>query len=85
MVLPERTDVFQRTFAGFPDAVGCIDGTSHLIYRPQVENEPLYYSGHRHFYCLHMQVVIENNFYPRHVESGYFGHFNDEIIELWLS
>jgi len=38
-------------------AVGAIDGTSHRIYRPEVEPQELYYLGHRHVHCLHTQVV----------------------------
>ena len=40
-------------------AVGAIDGTSHRIYRPEVEPQELYYLGHRHFHCLHTQVVSD--------------------------
>ena len=29
--------------------VGAIDGTSHRIYRPEVEPKEQYYSGHQHF------------------------------------
>ena len=38
-------------------AVGAIDGTSYRIYRPEVEPQELYYLGHRHFHCIHTQVV----------------------------
>ena len=32
---------------------------SHRIYRPEVEPQELYYLGHRHFHCLHTQVVSD--------------------------
>jgi hypothetical protein len=34
----------------FESAVGAIDGTSTEIYRPQIEPQELYFSGHRHFH-----------------------------------
>ena len=40
-------------------AVGAIDGSSHRIYRPEVEPQELYYLGHRHFHCIHTQVVSD--------------------------
>ena len=40
-------------------AVGAIDGTSYRIYRPEVEPQELYYLGHRHFHCIHTQVVSD--------------------------
>ena len=38
--------------------VGAIDGTSHEIYRPNVNQQQ--YSGHRYFHCLHTQVIVDN-------------------------
>ena len=40
-------------------AVGAIDGSSHRICRPEVEQQELYYLGHRHFHCIHTQVVSD--------------------------
>ena len=57
-------------------AVGAVDGTSHKIYRPKV-NQQLYYSGHRKYHCLHTQIIIDNTGRIRHVESGFPGHMND--------
>jgi hypothetical protein len=57
-------------------AVGAIDGTSHEIYRPKI-NQQQYFSGHRHYHCLHSQIVIDNTGKIRHVETGFFGHQND--------
>ena len=42
-----------------PSVVGMIDPTSHRIYKPMTERESLYYSGHRHFHCVHTQVVVD--------------------------
>ena len=60
-----------------PEVVGCINGTSHEIYRPNNEIQQMYYSGHRRFHCIHTQVVIDNELRIRHVESGFLGHTND--------
>ena len=36
-----------------PIAVGSIDGTSHEIYRPIVEPQDHYYSGHRQYHAMY--------------------------------
>jgi DDE superfamily endonuclease/Helix-turn-helix of DDE superfamily endonuclease len=59
-----------------PMAVGAIDGTSHEIYRP-VQNQEQFYSGHRHFHCMHSQIVIDNTGLIRHTSTGFLGHLND--------
>ena len=41
------------TWEDIPIAVGAIDGMSHEIYRPQIEPQELFYSGHRGYHCLH--------------------------------
>ena len=58
-------------------AVGAIDGTSIEIYRPQVEPQEIYFSGHRHFHAIHTQVVIDNTGTICYIESGFLGHQND--------
>ena len=65
----------RETCAKLPSAVGAIDGTSHRIYRPEVEPQELYYSGHRHFHCIHTQVDVHGTI--RYTESVYQGHLND--------
>ena len=62
-----------------PMAVGAIYCSSHRIYRPEVEPQKLYYSRHRHFHCLHTQVVCDSYGTIRYTESGlmYAGHLND--------
>ena len=58
-------------------AVGAIDGTSHQIYRPSVEPQEQYFSGHRYYHAIHTQVVVDTTGYIRYVESGFLGHQND--------
>jgi hypothetical protein len=59
-----------------PEAVACIDATSHEIILPSPELQRQYNSGHRHYHCVHTQVVINNNKKIVHVESGFRGHNN---------
>ena len=60
-----------------PLVVGMIDATSHRIYKPKTERETLYYSGHRHFHCVHTQIIVDNNGVLRYIKSGFKGHNND--------
>ena len=55
-----------------PVAVGAIDATSHTIDRP-IEEQEQFYSGHRHTYCVHTQVIIDNTKRLRLVRSGFMG------------
>ena len=72
-----RLNVHGRILTAVPSAVGVIDGTSHRIYRPEVEPQELYYSGHRQFHCIHTQVVVDVHLTIRYIESEYQGHLND--------
>ena len=47
-------------WVSFPNAVGCIDGTPHEIYRPQVEPQRDFYSGHRHYHVMNTQIIVDN-------------------------
>lgn len=67
----------RRTWRKLPEAVGCIDATSHEILMPSPDTQRQYYSGHRHYHCVHTQVVIDNQKKIVHVESGFQGHNND--------
>ncbi|VDI60819.1 Hypothetical predicted protein [Mytilus galloprovincialis] len=60
-----------------PMAVGAIDGTLTEIYRPLVELQELYYSGHRHFHCVHTQVVIDYLGKICYIDAGFLGYQND--------
>ena len=44
----DEWNALRGTWPSFPDAVGCIDGTPHQIYRPEVEPQWKFCSGHRH-------------------------------------
>ena len=59
--------------------IGMIDATSHRIYRPLTERETLYYSGHRHYHCVHTQVIIDRERVLRYVKTGFKGHNNDAV------
>ena len=60
-----------------PLVVGMIDATSHRNYKPKTERETLYYSGHKHFHCVHTQIIVDNNGVLRYIKSGFKGHNND--------
>ena len=51
LVWPTEEDwhLTQGIWTELPMTVGAIDGTSHRIYRPEVEPKEQYYSGHQHF------------------------------------
>ena len=66
-----------ETWAKLPSAVGAIDDSSHRIYRLEVEPQELYYSGHRHFHCIHTRVVVDVHGTIPYIESGYQNHLND--------
>ena len=51
------------------NAVGSTDGTSHDIYRPIVERQENYCSGHRQYHAIHTQIIDDN--------CGFLGHLND--------
>lgn len=67
----------RNNWPNLPTAVGAIDGTSTEIYRPMIEPQQHYYSGHRHYHAIHSQVVIDNTGEIRHIECGFLGHQND--------
>ena len=58
-------------------AVGAIDGTSHEVYRPLVEDKEEFYTGYHGFYCLHSQDTITNDRKSVHIASGFLGHNSD--------
>ena len=61
----------------FPDAVGCIDGTPHEIYRPQVEPQAQLYSGHRHYHVMNTQLIVVNQGNIVFLQAGFLGSMND--------
>ena len=58
-------DVWQELL----DAVGAFDATSHMINRSVNEKQADYHSAHQHYYCIHTQIVLQNNFAIRHNSS----------------
>ena len=46
-----------------PAVVGRIDGTSHEILMPMVDNQAEFYSGHRKYHCFHIQILHVNTSY----------------------
>ncbi len=61
----------------FPNAVGCIDGTPHEIYRPQVEPQRDFFSGHRHCHIMNTQLIVDNVGNIVFLEAGFLGSLND--------
>lgn len=53
-------NALRSNWPSFPNAVRCIDGTPHEIYRPQVENQREYFSGHRRYYLMNTQLIVDN-------------------------
>ena len=61
----------------FPDAVGCIDGTPHEIFRPQSEPQAEFFSGHRHYHLMNTQLIIDNCGNIAFLQAGFLGAMND--------
>ena len=61
----------------FPDAVGCIDGTSHEIYRPETEPQEFFYSGHIHYHLMNTQLIVDNIGNIVFLQAGFLGAMND--------
>lgn len=61
----------------FPNAAGCIDGTPHEIYRPQVEPQRDFFSGHRHYHIMNTQLIVDNVGNIVFLQAGFLGSLND--------
>ena len=61
----------------FPDAVGCIDGTPREIYRPEVEPQWEFYSGHRHYHLMNTQLIVDSLGNIVFLQAGFLGSMND--------
>ena len=61
----------------FPNAVGCIDGTPHEIYRPQIEPQQDLFSGHRHYHILNTQLIVGNVGNIVFLQAGFLRSPND--------
>ena len=61
----------------FPNAVGCIDGTPHEIYRPQVKPQRDFFSGHRHYHIINTQPIVDNVGNIVFLQAGFLGSLYD--------
>ena len=57
--------------------MGCIDGTLHEIYRPQVEPQRDFFSGHRHYHLMNTQLIVDNAGNIVCLQAGFLGSLND--------
>lgn len=62
-----------------PVAEDATDGITTEIYRSLIEPQKLYFSGHRHFHCIHTRVVVEN-LGKIYIDSGFLGHQKDDQL-----
>ena len=70
-------NALRGNWSSFPDAVGCIDGTPHRIYRPLVEPQEDFYSGHRHYHLMNTQLIVDNLGNIVFLQAGFLGALND--------
>ena len=70
-------NAMRRAWPMFPNAVGCIDGTPHKIYRPEQEPQREFYSGHRHFHLMSTQIITDNENNIRFLQAGFVGSMVD--------
>lgn len=70
-------NALRGNWRSFPDGVGCIDGTPHEIYRPLVEPQRQFYSGHRHFHLMNTQLIVDNLGNIVFLQTGFLGAMND--------
>ena len=61
----------------FPNAVGCIDGTPHEVYRPLTEPQREFFSGHRHYHLMNTQSIVDNLGNTVFLQAGFLGCMND--------
>lgn len=70
-------NALRRNWREFPNAVGCIDGTPHEIYRPEAEPQWQFYSGHRHYHLMNTQLIIYNLGNIVYLQAVFLGSIND--------
>ena len=70
-------NALRGTWRSFPDAVGCIDGTPHEIYRPEVEPQREFYSGHRYYHLMNTQLIVGTLGNIVFLQAGFLGSMND--------
>ena len=80
----EEWNALRGNWPSFPDAVGCIDGTPHKIFRPQVEPQRQFYSGHRHYHLMNTQLIVDNVGNIVFLQAGFLGAQNDAVNYLLM-
>ena len=73
----DQWNALPGTWPSFPDAVGCIDGTPHQIYRPEVEPEWKFCSGHRHYHLMNTQLIVDCLGNIVFLQAGFLESMND--------
>ena len=73
----EEWNTLRGNWVSFPNTIGCIDGTPHEIYRPQVEPQREFYSGHRHYHLMNTQIIVDNLGNIVFLQAGFLGGQND--------
>ena len=56
--------------------MGCIDGTPHEIYWPEVEPQWEFYSGHRHYHLMNTQLIVDLHENIVFLQAGFLGSMN---------
>ena len=51
-----------------PSVVGFINGTSHRIYKPGID-QASFYSGHRKAHVIHTQIIVDVRFKIRYIHD----------------
>ena len=73
----EEWNTLRGNWVSFPNAAGCIDGTPYDIYRPLVEPQREFYSGHRHYHLMNTQIIVDNLGNIVFLQAGFLGGQND--------
>ena len=61
----------------FPNAVGCVDGTPHEVYRPLTEPQREFFGGHRHYHLMNTLLIVDNLGNIVFLQAGFLGSMND--------
>jgi hypothetical protein len=80
----DEWNALRGNWQAFPNAVDCLDGTPHEIYRPQVEPQREFYSGHRHYHLMNTQLIVDNLGNIVFLQAGFLGAQNDATNFLFM-
>ena len=69
-------NALQDIWPSFPNAVGCIDGTPHEIYWPEVEPQSEFYRGHRHYHLMNTQLIVDLHENIVFLQAEFLGSMN---------